>query len=51
MKALAFGFQLIDWDRLQDMSFSSIMLCLKQASEWSQESAGMAGKAARRRGR
>ena len=37
MKVLAFEVRLISWADLQDMSFTAIELCLKQAAEWMED--------------
>jgi len=48
MKTLAFGYRFAGWTELQEMSFTSILLCLKQAAEWVEEAEGMAAKRKRR---
>ncbi len=49
MKLLAFHFKFVEWDALQEMTFTSIELCLRKAVEWSEDAGERAQKAARRK--
>jgi hypothetical protein len=50
MRTLAFGFKVADWAELQEMSFSAVFFCLRQAAEWMEEARGVAEKKASQRG-